>query len=146
MAQDLPQNFENHVRWVPAYHFVGAGILMINLIWSLYKIVTDFSGDRVIGLLLAFALFILFFYARNFSITVQNRVVRLEMNLRLEKILPPDLRPRIREFSLDQLIALRFAGDDELVELARKVLQDKNLTPKEIKKMVKNWVPDYLRA
>ncbi len=145
MAQAVPQNFENHVRLVPAY-LVAAGILMINLIWSLYKIVTSFSGDRVIGLLLAFALFIIFFLTRHFALTVQNRVIRLEMNLRLEKILPPDLRPRIGEFSLGQLIALRFAGDDEMAELARKVLQDKNLSPKEIKRMVKNWVPDYLRA
>ena len=146
MAQAVPQNFENHARFVPPYHFVASGILAINLIWSLYKIVRYPSGDTVIGLLLAFAFLIVWFYARVFALSVQDRVIRLEMTLRLEKLLASDLRPRIQELSLGQLIALRFASDEELPELARKVLQDRNLAPKEIKRMVKNWNPDYLRA
>jgi dolichyl-phosphate-mannose--protein O-mannosyl transferase len=146
MAHPAPQSFENHVRLVPAYHFVAFGILAINLIWSLYKIVASFSGDRVIGLLLAIALLIIFFHARLFALAVQNRVIRLEMTLRMEKLLPPDLRPRIKEFAVGQLIALRFASDEELSELARKVLQEKITAQKEIKRMVKNWNPDYMRA
>lgn len=146
MASTKPQNFENHVRFVPAYHFVASGILAANLIWSLYKIVRFPSGDTVVGLLVAIALVIIWFYARTFSLTVQDRVVRLETTLRLEKLLPPDLRPRIKEFTLGQLIALRFASDEELPALAAKVLQERITTGKEIKRLVKNWNPDYLRV
>jgi len=146
MAEQPPQNFQNHTRWVPPYHFVAAPILLINLIWSLYKMVTAFTGDRVIGLLLAIAFFIIFLYARLFANTVQNRVIRLEMLLRMEKSLPPDLKPRIKDFTLGQLIAMRFAGDEELPGLAKTVLQQNITTGTEIKKMIKNWNPDYLRA
>lgn len=146
MAEQPPQNFQNHARYVPAYHFVAAPILLINLIWSLYKIVTDFSGDRVMGLLVAFAIFVIWFYARVFPLAAQDRVIRLEMTLRMEKLLPPDLKPRIKEFTLGQLIALRFAGDEELPGLARTVLQQNIASRAEIKKLIKNWTPDYLRA
>lgn len=146
MAEQPSQNFQNHARYVPAYHFVAAPILLINLIWSLYKIVTDFSGDRVISLLVAFAIFVMWFYARVFPLAVQDRVIRLEMTLRMEKLLPSDLRPRIKDFSLGQLIALRFAGDEELPGLAKTVLQQNIASRAEIKKLIKNWTPDYLRA
>jgi len=146
MASPKPQNFENHVRLVPAYHFAASGILIINLIWSLYKIVLHPSGDTVVALLVAIALVILWFYARTFALTLQDRVVRLETTLRLEKLLPLDLRPRIKEFTLGQLIAIRFASDEELPALAAKVLQEKITSRTEIKRMVKNWNPDYQRV
>jgi hypothetical protein len=66
--------------------------------------------------------------------------------LRLQGILPPDLLPRIPEFEVAQLIALRFASDAELPGLARKVLDEKMTDRKAIKKMVKDWQPDLLRA
>jgi hypothetical protein len=146
MAEQPPQNFQNHTRLVPAFHFVAGPILLINVIWSLYKIVTSFSGDRVIGLLLAIAFLSIFFHARVFALAVQDRVIRLEMTFRLEKLLPPDLKPRIKEFTLGQLIAMRFAGDEELPGLAKTVLQQNIDSRTEIKKLIKNWNPDYLRA
>ena len=146
MAQATPQTFENHTRLVPAYHMVAFGILVINLLWSLYKVVRYFSVDSVMGFLLIVALLIIFLYARLFSTTVQDRVIRLEMVLRLEKLLPADLQPRIKDFTVGQLVSLRFASDAELPELARKVLADNITDRKSIKKMIKNWNPDYLRA
>ena len=77
---------------------------------------------------------------------MQDRVIRLEMRLRMQQLLPADLRPRIPEFSVGQLVALRFASDQELPELARKVLDEKIEDRKAIKKLVKNWQPDFLRA
>ena len=145
MAQAMPQNFENHARTIPAYHFAGFGILAINFFWSAYRL-RYFSADAVIGLLLAVALLILFFYARVFALTVQDRVIRLEMTLLLDKLLPPELRPRIKEFTPAQLIALRFASDQELPELARRVLVENVTDGKTIKKMIQTWKPDYLRA
>jgi hypothetical protein len=88
----------------------------------------------------------MFGYTRRFALTVQDRVIRLEMRLRLERLLPADLRPRISEITLDQLIALRFAGDEELPGLCRTVLEQKVSDRKTIKKMVRNWTADYLRV
>jgi hypothetical protein len=68
------------------------------------------------------------------------------MRLRLEKLLPADLKSRILEFSVGQLIALRFASDAELPDLARRVLDEKVKDKKSIKQMIKTWKPDYLRA
>ena len=146
MAQVAPQTFENHVRTVPAYHIVLFGILIINFIWAAYQAVRFFSVAAVIGLLLAIGLVILSFCARNFALRVQDRVIRLEMWLRMEKLLPADLRGRIPEFTVEQLVALRFASDEELPELARKVLGENIADRKTIKKMIQHWKPDYLRA
>jgi hypothetical protein len=80
------------------------------------------------------------------TVTVQDRVIRLEMLLRMQQMLPVDLRPRIGEFTVGQLVALRFASDAELPDLARKVLQDKVTDRKAIKQLVRDWQPDHLRA
>src|SRR6185437_15706577 len=141
-----PQAFENHARFVPGYHIAVLGIFFINFVWSGYRLIHAFSAESVISLLLALAFLLLFFYARIFALTVQDRVIRLEMQLRLQQLLPSDLRPRIPEFELPQLIALRFASDRELPELARKVLNERIQDRKAIKKMIKTWNPDFLRA
>jgi hypothetical protein len=141
-----PQNLENHAKFVPGYHIVAFGILVINLFWCIYSAIHSFSAQSAVSLLLAVVFLLLFFYARIFALTVQDRVIRLEMQLRLQQILPVDLRPRIPEFEVAQLIALRFASDQELPELARKVLDEKIQDRKTIKKLVKNWQPDLLRA
>jgi len=146
MAQAKPQSFENHTRIVPAYHMVAFPILAINLLWSVYRVIRSFSADAVIGLLLAFALVIIFLFARMFTLTVQDRVIRLEMRLRLEKLLPADLQPRIPELTLSQLVALRFASDEELPALTRRVLTENITDRKVIKQMIQKWNPDHLRA
>ena len=146
MAQTVPQTYENHVRIIPAYHMVLFGILLINLGWSVYSLYRAFSFETAVGLLLAAGLLIFFFCARIFTLRVQDRVIRLEMRLRMEQILPAELRSRILEFTPSQLIALRFASDEELPELARRVLAEKIEDRKTIKKMIKKWNPDYLRA
>lgn len=146
MAQNMAQNFDNHVKFVPAFHVVVLGIFTINVGWSLYRIAHAFSAESVISLLLAIAFLLLAFYSRIFALTVQDRVIRLEMRLRMLQVLPAELRPRIPEFSVGQLAALRFAGDAELPALARKVLDEKLEDRKAIKKMIQNWQPDLLRA
>ncbi|MGH9617410.1 MAG: DUF6526 family protein [Acidobacteriaceae bacterium] len=140
------QNFENHAKKVPGFQVVTLGIFTINLVWCIYCIIRGFSAQSTISLLLAIAFLLLSLYARIFSLTVQDRVIRLEMQLRLQQVLPPDLRTRIPEFEVGQLIALRFASDGELPELARKVLDEKLTDRKAIKKLITNWQPDFLRA
>lgn len=142
----MTQTYENHSRTVPLYHQVAFPILALNLLYGVYRAVRWASLETAIGALVAVALLILFFYARIFALTVQDRVIRLEMTLRMERLLPADVRGRAHEFSPGQLVALRFAGDEELAELARKVLGENLQDKKAIKRMIKNWRPDTLRA
>jgi uncharacterized protein DUF6526 len=98
------------------------------------------------GVLFAVGLLMLAFQSRVQPLTVQDRVIRLEMRLRLREILPPDLAARIYELTPRQLIAMRFASDAELPELTREVLAGNLPTTKAIKMRVKNWQADGLRV
>ena len=141
------QNFSNHVRMVPGFHYFVMPVMALNFGWSIYRLkVANFSLDAIVGVLVAAALVALMLYARLFALAVQNRVIRMEERTRLERLLPEDLKPRIAEFSCRQLIAMRFASDAELPGLARKVLADNIQEAKAIKQMVQNWRPDYQRA
>ena len=140
------QNFQHHARFFPPLHFVAMPIFVVNLVWSIDRVVRAFSTGSVISLLVAVALLLLAVSARVMALTIQDRVIRLEMQLRMQQVLPADLRSRIREFTVSQLVALRFAGDGELPDLARKVLQDKITDRKAIKQLVRDWQPDFQRA
>ncbi|MEO7192236.1 MAG: DUF6526 family protein [Vicinamibacterales bacterium] len=142
----LPQNFENHRRFVPLFHGVAAPLLVINLLWSLYRVFAVPAIDTIVGALLAIALIAMFLFARIFALRVQDRVIRLEMRLRLRELLPGELQPRIGDFTVPQLLALRFASDAELPALAATVLRDGIQDKSTIKKMVKDWQADELRA
>lgn len=147
MANQKPQNFQNHTRVVPLYHMFVLGVFLVNLGNSIYRLVKyGLSWESLVSFLLALALLVMFFYVRVFVLTVQDRVIRLEMRQRLAELLPADLRPRIPEFSVGHLVALRFACDAELPALARKVLDEKLSDRKAIKQLVKDWQADYLRA
>ena len=141
------QNFSKHVKFFPPFHFFVLPVMVLNLIWSLTRLWRlGFSWDGLERVLLALGLVMGFLTARMMVLKVQDRVIRLEERLRFERVLPADLKPRIGEFTVDQLVALRFACDAELPALARKVLDDKMSERKPIKQMVKTWKPDYLRA
>lgn len=141
------QNLANHVRLFPAFHFFVLPVFMLNIVWSIYRWKTSgFSLGGFISVVVALALLVGFLCARMFANTVQDRVIRLEEQLRYQRLLPADLQPRIGEFTVSQLVSLRFAGDAELPALARKVLDEKLNERKAIKGLVKNWKPDYLRA
>lgn len=142
---DRTQSFENHARMVPAYHYVLAALVLAVLIWSVARLVGDPSPDRVIVVLLAVALLLTAFFAREFPLGVQDRVIRLEERLRMETLLPDDLRPRIGELTTEQLIGLRFASDEELPALVRQVLDGGLTDRKAIKRAVRNWRADHQR-
>jgi hypothetical protein len=146
MPQPTPQTFENHTRMLPAYHYVAFPLFVLNFFFTLFRAVTAFSWSNLMAFGLAVGLMLLFFLARMMAVTVQDRVIRLEETLRMRALLPADLQPRIGEFSVKQLVALRFAGDDELPALARKVLDEKLVDQKAIKRMVQHWRADYQRA
>ncbi|HXW55582.1 MAG TPA: DUF6526 family protein [Candidatus Cybelea sp.] len=141
-----PQTFENHVKIVPVFHYFVLPVFLLNVFWSIDRCARHFSVESVVGLVLAFAFLLGTLYARRFALSVQDRVIRLEMRLRLERHWAPELRPRIAEFTVSQLVALRFAGDRQLPSLAQTVLEQKVTDRKAIKKMIHEWEPDYLRA
>jgi hypothetical protein len=145
MANQKPQSFENHTRKVPVF-VIGMLVLLVNLGGRLYDLRHGISFGSVMDVLVGAVLIALFVMGRTSVVTVQDRVVRLEMRLRLAGVLPPDLRPRIPEFTVDQLVSLRFASDAELPGLARKVLDEKLNDRKAIKRLIKDWQADYLRA
>jgi hypothetical protein len=141
-----PQSFKRHARIVPAYH-VGVFVpFLANFVWATYRLFQNFSGDTLMAFLVAIALLLLFVSVRVQVTTVQDRVIRLEMRLRLRAILPPDLQPQINTLSSRQLIALRFASDAELPGLVREVLAGTLKTQQQIKARIRDWQADYLRA
>jgi hypothetical protein len=140
------QTFANHTKIFPPFHFFVVPVLLVNLGVQFYRLKFGITFATVFGILLAVALILGFLSARMFALSVQDRVIRLEERLRYQRLLPADLQPRIDEFTVAQLVSLRFACDAELPALARKVLDEKMQERKAIKQLVKNWKPDYLRA
>jgi hypothetical protein len=143
------QNFANHTKFFPLFHFFVLPVLLVNLgiqIYWLKELWNTFTFRSIFNVLLALALIAGFLSARRFALAVQDRVIRLEERLRYQRLLPADLQPRIEEFTVAQLVSLRFASDAELPALARKVLDEKMQERKAIKQLVKSWKPDYLRA
>jgi hypothetical protein len=146
MSQPKPQNFANHRRIVPMYHVVAFLLIVVNAGYAAWMTITRFSVANAMYLLLMIAVFLLFWYARVFAIGVQDRVIRLEERLRFERVLPDPLKPRIGDFTVAQLVGLRFASDAELPALAQEVL-DQNIEDRdEIKKKVTDWRADYNRV
>jgi hypothetical protein len=145
------QNFSNHAKIVPAFHYFVGPVLMINVVTHCIALFKSFSTppgfilSSFLAVLSSIAVLMLAFLARLFALGVQDRVIRLEERMRYERLLPEDLKPRIDEFTINQLVSLRFASDAELPTLARKVLDGKMIERKAIKQMVQNWRADYQR-
>jgi hypothetical protein len=146
MSEPAPQSYADHRRFVPGYHFVAFGLFLVNLLWALYQAIRYPSAGTVIAALTAVALIFLFFYARLFALTAQDRVIRLEERLRLTALLgEAEAAPLLAKLSAGQLIGLRFAADDELPALARAAAAE-GLGREQIKKRVKSWRADDLRV
>ena len=144
---DREQSYKNHAQIFPLFHYFVGPIMLINVIVEARHLY--YGGVTLHNtwtFILAIGLVALALSARLMALTVQDRVIRLEMRLRLAQCLPADLRTRINDLSRQQLVGLRFASDAELAELVREVLDGRLTTPKEIKLRVKNWQPDWLRA
>lgn len=141
----MEQSFKNHSRYVPLYHFV-TGTLVIAIFggaivnFILADAHTHYSAALIFCI--SFVLVVLFWYARAFALRAQDRAIRAEENFRhfilTGKPLPKELR-------MSQIIALRFAGDEELASLVQRAIAEK-LSQKQIKTEIKNWRPDYNRV
>ncbi|MGA3041882.1 MAG: DUF6526 family protein [Bryobacteraceae bacterium] len=141
------QNYSNHVRLVPGFHFVLASILFLTLIGSLINLYKSwgihgqfYSAALIVVLVICGGFF--FYYTRTFSLKAQDRAIRAEENLRHFVLTGKLLDARL---AMGQIIALRFAPDNEFVELARKAA-DGSMPAADIKRAVKNWKADNYRV
>ena len=140
------QTYKNHARFLPAFHFFVLPVLLLNALNAIRHIWLAPNLSTVWTFVVAAALLMLGLLARTMALTVQDRLIRLEMRLRLQQCLPADLRSRINDLTPRQLVALRFASDAELADLVREVLGGKLASSKDIKMRVKDWQADWLRA
>ncbi|MDB5138467.1 MAG: hypothetical protein JWR12_383 [Mucilaginibacter sp.] len=141
------QNYGHHSRFVTGFHYILGSFLIIGTIGSIVNIVLQYiAHDQVIGSILITLLFIcclfLFWFSRQFAIKAQDRAIRGEENLRYFILTRKPLDSRI---TMRQIIALRFAPDDEFLVLADRTINE-SLTPDEIKRAIKNWKADHYRA
>ncbi|MEK7251315.1 MAG: DUF6526 family protein [Bacteroidota bacterium] len=141
-----PQDYSNHARYVMGYHRVLFTLLMLSFIGSFVNLNNSFHTPNLYSASLIVAihvvLVLLFWYARAFPLRAQDRAIRAEENLRHYVLTGNLLDARLR---MGQIVALRFASDDELVTLAKKAVDEK-MRPDDIKKAVKSWRADYYRA
>ena len=140
------QSFSSHTRWMPAYHFFAAPFSLIFFFWSVKRAITSPTADSLFMVVGALAILGLAAVSRVTPLRVQDRLIRLEERLRLYRVLPADLHANVEQFRPRQLIALRFAPDAELPDLARKLIATPAMTPKEIKQAIRQWRADHFRA
>lgn len=140
------ETYANHRRFVPLYHFVAWPILIASFIQAMWALRRGPSIGGVLAAATSFAVLLIAFYARAFALRVQDRVIRLEMRLRLRDLLPADQRPMIDALTPRQMVGLRYASDAELPSLVAEVVRTGEQNPNVIKKKVTQWTPDGARA
>lgn len=140
------QNYANHRKYDVLFHFIVSPLLTINWIYAGIQLRGSVDTPHVVAFISAFTLVLLALSARGMALTVQDRVIRLEMRLRLKELLPSSQHGDIAKLTRKQLVGLRFASDAELPGLVAKVLADDIQNADAIKKMVTTWVADDLRA
>lgn len=140
------QNYSNHARYFPLFHFVIFPLLAVHLIYQAVRLFQEPSWDRGIWVVICAVFILMILAARLQVLTVQNRVIRLEEKLRYQNVLSPELAGRAGALSLGQMIALRFASDGELPSLIERTLNGEFAETKEIKMAIQSWRADHVRA
>ncbi len=146
MSDSAPQSAAGYARWRPPYHFFVGPILLLYFGTTVYHLRHGLNWGNVLAVLLAAALIVFYFQARLMALSVQDRVIRLEERLRLARLLPASLHGRIDDFTVEQLVGMRFASDGELPALAERVLSEGITDRKKIVAMITTWRPDHQRA
>ena len=141
---DKPQSLQNHARFDPPFHFFIIPVMAINAVTSIVIAVRHPSAMTVWSVLVAFALLAGMFKIRLYALRNQDRLIRLEEQVRMQTVLPEALRSRAGELTVQQCVGLRFACDAELPALVERALRE-NLEKKQIKQAVQTWRPDYHR-
>ena len=140
------QSFKSHRRYIPAYHFFALPVLILNVVAQVLYLLKYRTPYKLFMIVVAIALVVVGFAVRSMVARVQDRVIRLEERLRLSNLLPVDMHTGINDLTPGQLVGLRFAPDDEVVVLAHRCMSGELTKREQIKKEIKNWRPDNLRA
>jgi hypothetical protein len=140
------QSFANHTRWHPPFHFFVLPVMLINFVWSVVQFAKTPGWNSGWWVVVSLALALLTFFVRTNSLKVQDRLIRLEEKIRYQQLLPANVAQQTTALTLGQVVALRFAADEELNELVGAVVAGKLTKPKEIKQAIKNWRADTLRV
>jgi hypothetical protein len=139
------QSLKNHARLDPAYHVLLLVVYVLNLVYAGFHLYRQPSLSSGWYLVLSLVVIVPLLKIRTYPLKVQDRVIRLEERLRLQTLAPQEWKTQLYRLNEDQLIALRFAGDDEVVALAKQALEE-NLSRKQIKERIRNWRADDLRV
>lgn len=141
------QSYKNHIKYYPPHHFIYYPIITTLLAFSIYFTFT--TQDQLLWAFISIIFVVLFCLAfmlrQHYALTLQNRIVRLEMRYRYFSITGKRLEDFEHQLNDDQLFALRFAPDKELIALVQRAVNE-NLSGKEIKKAIQHWKGDYERV
>jgi len=141
------QNFGNHRRWVPVWHYFAIPVLTLNIFVAAFRMWQQgFAKGTIWDFVVAIALVLAVFYSRVMALTAQNRVIRVEERMRMQGKLPADLHGRINDLSTGHLVGLRFASDEDLPGLARRCMDGELKGSADVKKAIKTWRADNLRV
>jgi hypothetical protein len=143
---DTTQTFASHRRFIPTFHFFALPVLFLNVLVVAYQLFRDPRLMNVWALLVSIALAVGISWSRFMPLKAQDRIIRLEERTRLERLLPGDMRGRIGELTERQLVAIRFAPDDEVPDLTRRALSGELKSPGDIKRAIRNWRADHFRV
>jgi len=141
-----PQTLANHTRWHPPFHYFILPVMLINFIWAIINCVRAPAWNSAWWIVVSLALLMLTFFVRVNPLRAQDRIIRLEERLRYQQLLSPELGQQAGALSAGQIVALRFAADEELEELVSAVVSGKLTRPAEIKRAIKNWRADTFRV
>jgi cell division protein FtsL len=145
MSEKKPQNYENHAKFIPVFHYIALPLLLVNFFGALFRVTQEISFYTLNGVGLAISLIVVAVFTRLFALKAQDRVIRLEEQIRMQTFLPDALKAQVGRLTMGQIVALRFASDEELVDLTQDAL-NQNTSPNALKQAVKNWRPDYDRV
>jgi hypothetical protein len=140
------QNFANHTRWHPTFHFFVLPVMLINFVWAVVVFFKAPGWNSGWWIIVSLALLILTTFVRTYSLKVQDRVIRLEERLRYQQVVSPALAQQANTLTAAQTVALRFAADEELENLVNSVLTGKFVKTKDIKRAIKQWRADHFRV
>ena len=143
---DTQQSYANHTRWHPPFHFFVIPVMLINVIWAIVVFVKTPDRNQGWWIVVSLALVVMALLVRTNALKAQDRIIRLEERLRYQQLLPVELTNQCGSLSAAQMIALRFAADEELEGLIREVLANRLTKSSDIKKAIKNWRGDTFRV
>ncbi len=146
MPAEKSQSYSNHAQYDPMWHFVAFPIVMIGFFVAVMHAFRTGDKDSIWNAVYSLGVLLAVFFARSQTLRVQNRVIRLEMRLRLREVLPAAMHARIVELTPSQLVGLRFASNAELPGLVERCLKGELPHGGAVKKEVRDWQSDWLRA